>query len=160
MATTKKAAGKPKAKAAKQASGGRKSSPATYTDPDLRDRLKAQIQAGDKGGQAGEWSARKSQLLAAEYKKAGGGYKKGKAKKSEAQKNLDAWTDEAWTTKDGEPATRDGATARYLPKRAWEELTPAQRTATDAKKRAASKKGKQTVANTKAAKKARKSASK
>ena len=41
-----------------------KSSPSTYTDPALRDRLKAKIQAGDKGGAAGQWSARKSQLLA------------------------------------------------------------------------------------------------
>lgn len=138
-------------------SGGRKSSPAVYTDPELRDRLKAKIQAGDKGGEPGQWSARKSQLLASEYKKAGGGYKKSKAK-TEAQKSLDQWTDEGWTTRDGEPAARDGETARYLPEKAWEELTPAQRKATDAKKRAASRKGKQHVANTGAAKKARKKA--
>ena len=134
---------------------GRKSSPAVYTDPELRDRLKAEIQAGDKGGQPGQWSARKSQLLASEYKKAGGGYKKAK---TESQKGLDEWTAEAWTTRDGEPAIRDGETVRYLPEKAWEELTPAQRTATDSKKRAASREGQQYVANTQAAKRARKKA--
>ena len=135
-----------------------KSSPETYTDPDLRDRLKAEIMAGEKGGNAGQWSARKSQLLAAAYKKAGGGYKKGKAKKAEGQQDLDRWTSEHWTTADGEPAIRDGETARYLPEKAWDELTPAQRKATDSKKKVASRKGRQFVANTEAAKAARKKA--
>ena len=31
--------------------------------------------AGTRGGKAGQWSARKAQLLASEYKKAGGGYR-------------------------------------------------------------------------------------
>jgi uncharacterized protein DUF6321/uncharacterized protein DUF5872 len=135
----------------------RKSPEEVYTDPALRDRLKAEIMAGDKGGKPGQWSARKSQLLASEYKKAGGGYRNGKGKKTEAQKDLDAWTDEAWTTADGQPAIRDGETRRYLPREAWDKLTPAQRKATDAKKRAGSKRGKQFVANTEAAAKARKS---
>jgi hypothetical protein len=46
-----------------------------YTKPELRERLFKKIKAGTKGGDPGEWSARKAQLLAAEYKKAGGGYK-------------------------------------------------------------------------------------
>lgn len=46
-----------------------------YTKPALRERLFKQIKAGTKGGDPGEWSARKAQLLATEYKKAGGGYK-------------------------------------------------------------------------------------
>jgi hypothetical protein len=46
-----------------------------YTKPALRKRLFERIKRGTKGGKAGEWSARKAQLLAAEYKKAGGGYK-------------------------------------------------------------------------------------
>ena len=33
------------------------------------------IKSGSKGGSAGQWSARKAQLLASEYKKAGGGYR-------------------------------------------------------------------------------------
>jgi hypothetical protein len=46
-----------------------------YTKPELRARLFKKIKAGTKGGDPGEWSARKAQLLAAEYKKAGGSYK-------------------------------------------------------------------------------------
>ena len=46
-----------------------------YTKPSLRKRLFEKIKAGSKGGDPGEWSARKAQLLATEYKKAGGGYK-------------------------------------------------------------------------------------
>jgi len=46
-----------------------------YTKPTMRKRLFEKIKAGSKGGDPGEWSARKAQLLAMEYKKAGGGYK-------------------------------------------------------------------------------------
>lgn len=46
-----------------------------YTKPTMRKNLFNKIKAGSKGGDAGEWSARKAQLLAVEYKKKGGGYK-------------------------------------------------------------------------------------
>lgn len=46
-----------------------------YTNPGLRKTLFNKIKAGTKGGDPGEWSARKSQLLAKEYKTKGGGYK-------------------------------------------------------------------------------------
>jgi len=46
-----------------------------YTKPGLRKTIFNRIKAGSKGGDPGEWSARKSQLLAREYKKKGGGYK-------------------------------------------------------------------------------------
>lgn len=46
-----------------------------YTKPGLRKTIFNRIKAGSKGGDPGEWSARKAQLLASEYKKAGGGYK-------------------------------------------------------------------------------------
>lgn len=46
-----------------------------YTKPAMRESLFKKIKAGDKGGKPGQWSARKAQLLAVEYKKAGGGYK-------------------------------------------------------------------------------------
>lgn len=126
----------------------------TYTDPALRDRLKEEIKAGDKGGRPGQWSARKAQLLAAEYEKAGGGYTS--PKKSESQEHLSEWTAQEWTTADGEPAERDGETARYLPEKAWAQMTPAEKTATDSKKRAGSRAGKQHVPNTPKAKAARK----
>jgi hypothetical protein len=46
-----------------------------YTKPTMRKRLFSKIKSGSKGGRPGQWSARKAQLLANEYKKAGGGYK-------------------------------------------------------------------------------------
>jgi hypothetical protein len=45
-----------------------------YTKPDMRRRLFSKIKAGSKGGNRGQWSARKAQMLATAYKKAGGGY--------------------------------------------------------------------------------------
>ena len=46
-----------------------------YTKPTMRKRLFEKIKAGSKGGKPGQWSARKAQMLAREYKAAGGGYK-------------------------------------------------------------------------------------
>ena len=46
-----------------------------YTKPTMRKRLFSKIKAGTKGGKAGQWSARKAQMLAKQYKAAGGGYK-------------------------------------------------------------------------------------
>ncbi len=46
-----------------------------YTKPTMRKRLFEKIKAGSKGGSAGQWSARKAQMLAKEYKANGGGYK-------------------------------------------------------------------------------------
>jgi len=46
-----------------------------YTKPGMRAALFKKIKAGTKGGDPGEWSARKAQLLASEYKKNGGGYR-------------------------------------------------------------------------------------
>ena len=46
-----------------------------YTKPGMRKRLFESIKAGGKGGAPGQWSARKAQMLAMQYKKAGGGYK-------------------------------------------------------------------------------------
>jgi hypothetical protein len=68
-----------------------------YSKPELRERIKDRIMESSKGGKPGQWSARRSQLLAQEYEKAGGGYKGGKG---EEQKNLSKWTKEKWGTKD------------------------------------------------------------
>ena len=46
-----------------------------YTKPALRKRIFNRIMAGSKGGNPGQWSARKAQMLAKQYKAAGGGYK-------------------------------------------------------------------------------------
>ena len=124
----------------------------SYTDPELRQRIKDEIMKGDKGGKPGQWSARKSQLLAHEYEAQGGGYK---GPKTESQKHLDEWTEQEWTTKDGKKAERNGETHRYLPKEAWEALSPEEKRATDRKKVEGSRKGEQYVENTEKAKAAR-----
>jgi hypothetical protein len=46
-----------------------------YTKPSLRKSIFERIKAGDKGGAPGQWSARKAQMVAKEYKAKGGGYK-------------------------------------------------------------------------------------
>ena len=60
---------------AKKKTKSRVNEAGNYTKPTMRKRLFNRIKAGTKGGNAGQWSARKAQMLAREYKKAGGGYK-------------------------------------------------------------------------------------
>jgi len=79
-----------------------------YTKPGLRESIKKRITAGSKGGKPGQWSARKAQMVAAEYKKKGGGYKGGKGKK---QKALKTWGKEDWQTKDQYEKGKKAATA-------------------------------------------------
>ena len=69
----------------------------SYTKPELRERIKERIMAGAKGGKPGQWSARKAQLVAQEYEKAGGGYS---GEKTDKQKSLEKWGKEKWQTKD------------------------------------------------------------
>ena len=113
-----------------------------YTKPALRERIKDRIMASGKGGNPGQWSARKSQMLAKEYEKAGGGYRGGKSK---AQKDLSKWTKEDWGTKSGKNSTqgKDATGERYLPRKTREKLTKKEYEATSRKKRADTKKGKQ-----------------
>ena len=62
-------------KKTKSKSKSRVNEAGNYTKPALRKRLFERIKRGTKGGKAGQWSARKAQMLASAYKKAGGGYK-------------------------------------------------------------------------------------
>ncbi|KAL1603924.1 hypothetical protein SLS60_005516 [Paraconiothyrium brasiliense] len=131
-----------------------------YTDPELRNEVKEEIQAGDKGGAPGQWSARKAQMMASEYKQRGGGYTTDE--KDDKAKHLDSWTKEEWQTKEGSGNAKqeDGTEKRYLPKKAWEQMSEKEKGETDQKKQEESKEGKQYVANTSKAKSARKNASK
>ena len=45
-----------------------------YSKPGLRKRIVAEVKASNKGGRPGQWSARKAQIAADRYEKAGGGY--------------------------------------------------------------------------------------
>lgn len=110
-----------------------------YTKPELRERIKNRIMAGGKGGDPGEWSARKAQLLATEYEKAGGGYS---GAKTGAQKSLSKWTGEKWRTSDGKPSE---GKKRYLPEKAWSALSASEKAATNKAKAEGNAKGKQFV---------------
>ena len=58
------------------AEGGKVNEAGNYTKPDLRKRIVSQVKAAATHGTgAGQWSARKSQLVAKKYKEAGGGYR-------------------------------------------------------------------------------------
>ena len=124
-----------------------------YTDPQLRDRIKDEVTAGDKGGKPGQWSARKAQLVAAEYKRAGGDYITDKEHESATAQHLDEWTDEQWQTSDGS-ADADHGRKRYLPREAWEQLSDEEKAQTDRVKTQGDADGEQFVANTPAAAKA------
>ena len=56
--------------------GGKVNAAGNSTKPGMRKRIVAQVKAAaTQGTGAGEWSARKAQLVAKKYKAAGGGYK-------------------------------------------------------------------------------------
>lgn len=58
------------------AEGGKVNAAGNYTKPNLRKRIVSEVKAAATHGTgAGEWSARKAQLVAKKYKAAGGGYK-------------------------------------------------------------------------------------
>ena len=61
---------------ARMASGGesRVNEAGNYTKPSMRKRIFNKVKAGGKGGAPGQWSARKAQMVAKQYKDAGGGY--------------------------------------------------------------------------------------
>lgn len=115
-----------------------------YTNPAKREALKKKIMAGSKGGKPGQWSARKAQLLAQEYKKSGGGYSGPKTSK---QKSLSKWTKEEWGTKSGKPSTQGSKATgeRYLPKKARAALSKEEYKKTSDAKRKGTAKGKQFV---------------
>ena len=99
--------------------------------------MKADVTRGAKGGNPGQWSARKAQLAVSEYKREGGGY----AGKKTADNHLVQWEHEEWGTKSGRKSTDTGE--RYLPKKAREALTDEEYRRTTAKKRADTRKGEQ-----------------
>jgi len=112
-------------------------SSAERSDPALWERIKHEITQGDKGGNPGEWSARKAQMAVQRYKAEGGGYNGRKA----ADNHLTQWTQEEWGTKSGRASKATGE--RYLPKHARDTLSNEEYARTTAKKRADTAKGKQ-----------------
>lgn len=60
---------------AKRKSKSRVNEAGNYTKPTMRKNLFNRIKAGGKGGAPGQWSGRKAQMLAKQYKAKGGGYR-------------------------------------------------------------------------------------
>lgn len=110
---------------------------AERTDPALWERIKHEVTEGEKGGEPGQWSARKAQIAVQRYKAEGGKYKGRK----DPDNHLAQWTKEEWGTKSGEESGETGE--RYLPKKAREALTDKEYARTTAKKRADTARGKQ-----------------
>ena len=73
--TTKRKAPAKRKTTTKRKTKSRDNEAGNYTKPTMRKRLFNKIKAGSKGGAAGQWSARKAQMLAKQYKAAGGGYR-------------------------------------------------------------------------------------
>lgn len=114
-------------------------SSAKKSNPGLWKRIVASVKAGSKGGNVGQWSARKAQLAVARYKKAGGGYSGEKS----SSNSLSKWTKEKWGTKSGKPSLETGE--RYLPEAAREALSSKEYSATSRAKRVGKAMGKQFV---------------
>ena len=73
--TRRKTTTRRKAPAKKKKAKSRVNEAGNYTKPTMRKRLFQRIKAGSKGGAPGQWSARKAQILAKQYKAKGGGYR-------------------------------------------------------------------------------------
>jgi hypothetical protein len=112
---------------------------AKKTNESLWKKVVSKVKSGSKGGDSGEWSARKAQLAVAEYKKAGGGYSGEKS----SDNSLSKWTKQKWTTKSGKPSKETGE--RYLPEKAIKSLSSSEYAATTKAKREGTKKGEQFV---------------
>ena len=114
-------------------------SSAEKTDPELWEKVKREITKGDKGGEPGEWSARKAQMAVREYKRRGGGY--GEDGPDKEDTDLHEWTKEDWGTRSGAESGDTGE--RYLPKRVRMLLTDDEYARSTARKREDSEDGAQ-----------------
>ena len=111
------------------------------SNPKLWESVKKKVTRGSKGGNPGQWSARKAQLAVAEYKKRGGKYAKNSAKSKNT--SLGKWTRQKWGTKSGKNSVvgKKATGERYLPKKARDSLTNKEYKRTSRNKRKDTKKG-------------------
>jgi hypothetical protein len=114
-------------------------STAKKNKPELWKRIVASVKAGSKGGNPGQWSARKAQLAVQRYKDAGGGYSGPKS----SSNSLSKWTKQKWRTKSGKPSSETGE--RYLPEKAIKSLSSSEYASTSRAKRIGRAMGKQFV---------------
>jgi len=109
------------------------------TKPVLWSRVKAEVTRSSKGGQPGQWSARKAQLAVKLYKERGGKY----IGRKSSRNSLHQWTVQDWRTKSGLPSLLTGE--RYLPAKAIKSLSSADYARTTRKKRQGMRRGHQFV---------------
>ena len=117
-------------------------STAEKRDPAKWKATVARVKASSKGGDPGEWSARKAQIAVQQYKASGGTYVGPK----KADNSLAKWTDQKWRTSDNTPSE---GKKRYLPDKAWSSLSSGEKAATNRAKAAGNARGKQFVAQPK-----------
>jgi hypothetical protein len=132
------------------AKGKRRCKPtsAKRTNPKLWEQVKSVVKRGSKGGKPGKWSARKSQLAVAMYKKRGGRY----IGKKDPCNSLTKWSKEKWGyVRGSNPKKHKG---RYLPKVVRDSLSAKERR--EENKRKGSKRGKWVSYSKSVAKKMRK----
>ncbi len=110
---------------------------AEKTDPELWEKVKQEYKESDKGGDPGQWSARKAQLSVQEYKRRGGGYADEGTDQDDT--DLHQWTEEDWGTKSGSESGETGE--RYLPKAVRMLLTEDEYQRSTAKKKSDSHQG-------------------
>lgn len=103
------------------------------THPQLWKQIVDKYMRSSKGGDAGEWSARKAQLAVQEYKQKGGGYT---GQKSSSAKSLSKWTNQNWRYSSKKWEGR----GRYLPDAVWKQLSQREKEITNRNKANASKK--------------------
>lgn len=115
---------------------------AKKTNPSKWKSIVSRVKAGSKGGDPGEWSARKAQLATQQYKKSGGGYVGPKS----SDNSLKKWSDQKWKTSDGTPSK---GKKRYLPEKAWSSLSAGEKAATNKAKAKGNAQGKQFVSQPK-----------
>jgi hypothetical protein len=96
-------------------------------DPKLWDRIVKEFKQSSKGGDKGQWTARKAQLAVQKYKDQGGRY----AGKKDESDSLARWSRQGWQYSSKEMKERGG---RYLPGKVWEQLSPNQKRATNLNK--------------------------
>ena len=107
------------------------------SNPKLWSKIVSQVKSGKKGGNSGQWSARKAQLAVKLYKSRGGKYSGRRSRKN----SLHKWTVQKWRTKSGKPSSKTGE--RYLPEKAIKALSSSEYARTSAVKRKGTAAGKQ-----------------
>lgn len=111
------------------------------TNESLWKRIVAKVKKGSKGGNPGQWSARKAQMAVRMYKEQGGGYRTARS----SNNSLVRWTKQKWRTKSGRNSVQGSRASgeRYLPDRAIKRLSDVEYKQTSLRKRKSIRKGKQ-----------------